>query len=122
MIESILIALAALAGAAGVALLALAAHAAPGSGLDSAGSLLLFHAAATLGALSAIAHGFVGRRFGLAAVVLFLGGAALFAIEVALHALAGRQPFPMAAPIGGSLTILGWLVLCLAAAAATRRR
>ncbi len=48
--DQILIALAGLMGAAGVMLAAAGAHGKPGSGLDSAGYLLLIHAAAVIAA------------------------------------------------------------------------
>jgi uncharacterized membrane protein YgdD (TMEM256/DUF423 family) len=94
MSPTILIALAGLMGAAGVVLLAAGAHAAPGAGLDSAGQMLLFHAAAAIG---------------------LVAGAVLFSGDIALKALAGHRLFPMAAPTGGFISIASWLGLAVAA-------
>ena len=61
---SMLVFVACLMGAAGVALMAASAHGAPGSGLDSAGSLLLFHAASVIAIVHApgdvVARGAIG--------------------------------------------------------------
>jgi uncharacterized membrane protein YgdD (TMEM256/DUF423 family) len=122
LIASILIALGALDGAAGVILLAVAAHGAPAAGLDSAGSLLLIHAAAAVAGASAIAQGLVGRALGLAAIAGLLLGSSLFGADIAMRALAGHRLFPFAAPAGGSLMIVGWLMLSVAALTRVRRR
>ena len=112
---SALIVLACLMGACGVALAAAAAHAAPGAGLDSAAYLLLFHAVAVLGAASLIGQELLWRPLGLFAMAGFVGGGALFAGDVSMRAFAGHRLFPMAAPTGGTLLILSWLVLAAAA-------
>ena len=44
-------------GASGIILAAAGAHAAPGAGLDSAGYMLLFHAAAVLGGAALLQQG-----------------------------------------------------------------
>ncbi len=121
MTASLLIALASLAGAAGVVLLAVAAHAASGPPLASAGSLLLFHATAVIAATAALRQELFARPVGLAGIGLLLLGPALFAADIALRALAGHRLFPFAAPTGGTLTILGWLVLAAAALAQAQR-
>ena len=112
---TILIALAALMGAAGVVLLAASAHAAPGAGLDSAGQMLLFHAAAVLGAVAVLHQGLVYRPLGLAAAAGLVLGAALFSGDLTLRAFAGHRLFPMAAPTGGTILIVSWIVLMGAA-------
>jgi uncharacterized membrane protein YgdD (TMEM256/DUF423 family) len=94
---TILIAFAGLMGAAGVVLLAAGAHAAPGAGLDGAGQMLLFHAAAVL-----------------AAAIGLVVGATLFSGDIAMRALAGHRLFPMAAPTGGMVLIASWLGLGVA--------
>ena len=111
--------LGALCGAAGVALAAAGAHRG-GDGVlaTTAGYFLLFHAAAVI-ALVARAAG--DRLLAVAASLLVLG-VALFSGELALHALAGLRPLPMAAPVGGSLMILGWLVAAVALPLAIGRR
>jgi uncharacterized membrane protein YgdD (TMEM256/DUF423 family) len=113
--------LAGLMGAAGVVLLAAAAHAAPGAGLDSAGSMLLFHAAAVMAAAAAIGQGLVWRPLALAATAGFILGAALFGGDLAMRAFAGHRLFPMAAPTGGVVLIVSWLALTAAALAAIWR-
>ena len=42
-------------------------------------------------------------------------GGALFAGDVSMRAFAGHRLFPMAAPTGGTILIVSWLVLALAA-------
>ena len=51
----------------------------------------------------------------------FVAGAGLFAADVAARAYLGHRLFPFAAPAGGSLLILAWLVLVAAALAALAR-
>ncbi len=53
---------------------------------------------------------------GLTAAIGFVAGAALFAGDLSLRQFAGHSLFPMAAPTGGTLLIIGWLVLAIAAA------
>jgi uncharacterized membrane protein YgdD (TMEM256/DUF423 family) len=112
---SALMLLACLMGAAGVALAAAAAHGAPGVGLDSAAYLLLIHAVAVLAAASAVAAELLWRPLAFAAMVGFVVGGGLFAGDVSMRAFAGHRLFPMAAPTGGTLLIVAWLVLGAAA-------
>ncbi len=104
---------AALFGAAGVALQAAGTHLAS-AGATTAGQFLLFHAAAIL-ALAGLRHGGVlsARACGLAIGILVLG-TALFAADLALRGLYDAPLFHMAAPIGGSLMLLGWLAVAVA--------
>jgi uncharacterized membrane protein YgdD (TMEM256/DUF423 family) len=118
----ILVLLAALMGACGVGLAAASAHLAPGSGLDSAAYMLLFHAAAILSCVALARQGLLPRRLAGAALVAWGAGAALFAGDIAMRALAGHRLFPMAAPSGGTLLIVGWLVLAGAAVVALTKR
>lgn len=92
-----------LCGAAGVALSAAAAHTGGGN-LGTAASFLLMHAPAFL-AIGLLGGGRILRFGGL--VLLF--GLLLFACDLAVRHYAGIRLFPMAAPIGGGLMILGWL-------------
>jgi uncharacterized membrane protein YgdD (TMEM256/DUF423 family) len=121
MSSTILIALAGLMGAAGVVLLAAAAHAAPGAGLDSAGQMLLFHAAAVIAAAAALAQGLLFRPLALAAAAGLVVGAVLFSGDIAMRAFAGHRLFPMAAPTGGFVLIASWLALAIAAVVALVR-
>ena len=111
---STLLVLASLMGAAGVVLSAAAAHAAPGAGLDSAAYLLLFHAVAVLGAAALARQGLLWPPAALAAMTGFVIGGALFAGDVSMRAFAGHRLFPMAAPAGGTILIIAWLVLAVA--------
>lgn len=111
------IAFAGLMGAAGIALAAAGAHGRPGTGLDNAGYILLIHAAAVVGGTGAVDGELVHDGAGLAAIVAFVLGATVFAVDVALRVYRGHRLFPMAAPTGGIVLILGWLALTVAAAA-----
>ena len=117
----ILIALAGLMGAAGVVLLAAAAHAAPGAGLESAGQMLLFHAATVVAATTALYQGLLARPLAIAAAIGFVVGAALFSGDIAMRAFAGHRLFPFAAPTGGFVLIASWLGVVVAAAVALAR-
>lgn len=121
MMPTLLIVLAGLMGAAGVVLLAASAHAVPGAGLDSAGHMLLFHAAAVLGGAAALQAGLAWRPLGLIALAGLVLGAALFSGDLALRAFAGHRLFPMAAPTGGTVLIGSWLLLAAAGIVAALR-
>ena len=110
--------LAALYGAAGVALMAAGSHSAGGAFAATAGQMLLFHATAVIAAALARQAGLIAPGLGRVAIIVLLAGVAIFAADLALRGFGYARLFPMAAPTGGSLTILGWLLL--AAAAATR--
>ncbi len=111
------VAAAGLLGAAGVILAAAGAHAAPNSGLESAAYVLLFHAAAILGGAALLQQGMLARWSGLAALAGWTIGAVLFSGDIAMRAFAGHRLFPMAAPAGGIVLIVGWLALAIAAVA-----
>lgn len=112
----ILIVLAGIMGADGVILAAAAAHLTDASRLLPASSMLLFHAAAALGAVALIERGLVQARVGVAAAAGFVVGAGLFATDLTMRQYAGHSLFPFAAPTGGTLLIASWLVLAVAAA------
>ena len=61
-------------------------------------------------------RGIVHARLGIAAGCGFVIAAALFAGDLTLRQYAGHGLFPMAAPTGGTLMIVSWLVLAVAAA------
>jgi uncharacterized membrane protein YgdD (TMEM256/DUF423 family) len=121
MSSTILIALAGVMGAAGVVLLAAAAHAAPGAGLDSAGQMLLFHAAAVIAVVAALQTGLLFRPIALAAAIGLVAGTVLFSGDIALRAFAGHRLFPFAAPTGGFVLIASWLGVAVAAVIALTR-
>lgn len=109
----IVAALAGLYGAAGVALAAAGAHRSGNPNVTTAAYFLLFHAAALVG-LSTAAAGARRAVPPMIAASLIALGTLLFSGHLALHALADLVPIPFAAPVGGSLAILGWLVAAVA--------
>jgi uncharacterized membrane protein YgdD (TMEM256/DUF423 family) len=121
MTVTILIALAGMMGAGGVVLAAAGAHMAPGAGLDSAASMLLFHAVAVLAAAALVQQGVLWRPLALIVLVAWVLGAVLFSGDIALRAFAGHRLFAMAAPTGGVILIGAWLALAAAAVAAMLR-
>ena len=112
----ILIGLAAIMGADGVMLAAASAHQPDAARLASASSMLLFHATAVLAAVALAERGVIDVRIGLAAGSGFVLASALFAGDLTMRQYAGHGLFPMAAPAGGTLLIVSWLALALAAA------
>jgi uncharacterized membrane protein YgdD (TMEM256/DUF423 family) len=112
----ILIILAGIMGADGVVLAAASAHQADASRLASASSMLLFHSSAVIAVVALAERGVIHLRTGIAAAFGFVIAAALFAGDLTLRQYAGHSLFPMAAPTGGTLLILSWLVLAVAAA------
>ncbi len=112
----ILIVLAGVMGADGVILAAAAAHQPDATRLASASSMLLFHAVAVLAAVALAERGVIHVRIGLAAAFGFVIATALFSGDLSLRQYAGHGLFPMAAPTGGTLLIVSWLGLAVAAA------
>ena len=113
---SILLVIAGLMGAAGITVAAIGAHAYLGAGLDSAGYILLFHAAAVIGLVAAVDRELVMRNVGLLSAAGLVVGSLLFAGDVILPIYAGFGLFPQAAPTGGVILIVSWIGLALAAA------
>ena len=112
----ILVILAGIMGADGVVLAAGAAHLPDATRLASASSMLLFHATAVLAAVALIERGVIHAGIGIAAAFGFVIAAALFAGDLTLRQYAGHSLFPMAAPTGGTLLIVSWIALAVAAA------
>ena len=112
----ILIILAGIMGADGVILAAASAHQGDATRLVPASSMLLFHATAVLAAVALAERGIIHLRIGIAAAFGFVLAAALFAGDLTLRHYAGHSLFPMAAPTGGTLLIVSWLALAVAAA------
>jgi uncharacterized membrane protein YgdD (TMEM256/DUF423 family) len=112
----ILIVLAAIMGADGVILAAASAHGADATRLAAASSMLLFHASAVLGTVALTERGIIHARLGTLSAFGFVIAAALFAGDLTLRQYAGHSLFPMAAPTGGTMLIVSWLVLGIAAA------
>lgn len=118
--SQLLLTLAGLMGAAGITLAAAGAHGKPGSGLDSAGYLLLIHAVAVLAATALMRAGLFYRPLAVGSLWGFVAGSVLFAADVAARAYAGGKLFPFAAPAGGMIMIGSWLVLAAAALVGSR--
>jgi uncharacterized membrane protein YgdD (TMEM256/DUF423 family) len=112
----ILIGLAAIMGADGVILAALSAHQADAARLAAASSMLLFHSSAVLAVVALAERGVVHLKIGIAAAFGFVVASTLFAGDLSLRQFAGHSLFPFAAPTGGTLLILSWLTLLVAAA------
>lgn len=112
----ILIILAGVMGADGVILAAASAHQPDATRLASASAMLLFHATAVLAVIALAERGLIHFRIGVAGAFGFVAGAALFAGDLVLRQYAGHSLFAMAAPTGGTLLIVSWLVLAVAAA------
>ncbi len=119
-----------IAGIDGAILILLGAYGAHNVALDSdarrwfdtAWQYQALHAAALLAIAVAIAQ--VGRLARITlnlAAVSFALGTALFCGSLYRMALASEALFPMAAPIGGSAFILGWVAIALAGLIACRR-
>jgi uncharacterized membrane protein YgdD (TMEM256/DUF423 family) len=112
----ILVILAAIMGADGVILAAASAHQPDATRLAAASSMLLFHALAVLAVVALTERGIIHVRIGMAAAWGFVVAASLFASDLVLRQYAGHGLFPMAAPTGGTLLIVSWLVLAVATA------
>jgi uncharacterized membrane protein YgdD (TMEM256/DUF423 family) len=98
-------------GAAGVALAAAASHGGDTVFLGSASTMCLAHGPVLLGL-------YLGHRSfrtaTTAALVLGLG-TIVFASDLVSRHYIGVRLFPMAAPLGGSLMMLGWLLVAAGA-------
>ncbi len=112
----ILIILAGVMGADGVILAAASAHQPDATRLAAASSMLLFHSVAVLAAVALAERGTIHFRIGITAACGFVIAAALFTTDLSLRQYAGHGLFPFAAPTGGTLLILSWLMLAVAAA------
>lgn len=99
-------AIACLMGACGVIFAAVAAHVAGETRMAAAAQILMVHAAASL----ALAPHAARSRILLVATAALQAGAILFAADIAVRTLAGQALFPSAAPTGGTIMILAWLV------------
>jgi uncharacterized membrane protein YgdD (TMEM256/DUF423 family) len=112
----ILIILAGIMGADGVILAALSAHGSNAALLTPASSMLLFHASAVLATVALAERRLIQPTTGMGAAIGFVVAAFLFAGDLTMRHFTGHRLFPYAAPTGGTLLILSWLVLAVAAA------
>ena len=97
-----------------MALAAVAAHKVESPALATAATMLMIHAAASVG-LAAVSMRMAHSKRWLLATGVMLASAALFSGAIAVHVLSGNQLFPMAAPIGGSTLIGTWLAVAVLA-------
>lgn len=114
----VLVGLAALSGASGVTELAAAAHTIKDPLLSTSGNLLIVNAAAVI-AIGAAAN---RKSWLLVGATTLFAGSLLFCGELSVHAFLQQRPFPLLAPIGGTLMILGWLITAAAALAGNFQR
>ena len=110
-----LVLLAGLMGAAGVAAAAAGVHVDADPALATAASFLMLGAAAIVGASALAAARGPGWSFATVGGGIIAAGTLLFSTALITRVLWGMPIFPMAAPMGGTILILGWLVLGLAA-------
>jgi len=111
-LRPLLLILSGLFGACGVGLAAAAAHVTgAGNLLAPASSIALAHAPAVL--MLYLAQDKV-KTATLAGLVIALG-TLLFCADLLLKQFTGNSLFPMAAPTGGILMMLGWLLLAAGA-------
>ncbi len=101
-----------LMGACGVALAAAGAHRSGNPIVTTAAYFLLFHAAALVGFCALLQS---RRSLVLASAGTMVAlGATLFSGDLALRGLAEVTLVHMAAPTGGMLMIIGWLIAAVA--------
>jgi len=120
--SQIFVVFAGLFGAIGVAFAAIAAHGGATATLGSASQMLLFHAPVLLGVglLGHTGNGAAGWVLPTGAGLILLG-CALFAGDLTTRQYRGHALFPMAAPSGGTIMILGWVVIAVAGLLLLRR-
>ena len=107
--------IAALMGLLGIIFLAMAAHTSGATSLQTSGQFLLFHAPVIMAVTALRRLELMPMRWGANAVSVLILGVTLFCGDLALRALSGISLFPMAAPIGGGLIMLGWLGIAICA-------
>jgi len=110
----VLVVLGALSGLLGVGLSAAAAHV-TGGNLATAAQFLLFHAPALLALVALTAAGIVHPMLAQAAGYVLVLGLVLFCGDLSRRAFSGAALAPMAAPAGGILLMLGWILVGLSA-------
>jgi uncharacterized membrane protein YgdD (TMEM256/DUF423 family) len=109
-----LVVLASLSGLLGVGLSAAAAHI-TGGNLTTAAQFLLFHAPALLALVALITVGAVSPMLGQIAGYVLVLGLILFCGDLSRRAFSGVALFPRAAPAGGIVLMIGWLLVGISA-------
>ena len=100
-----------LMGLTGVVTAAAASHGSDPRLMAGASAMCLAHAPA----LIALYAAWPSMRTAPIAALLLILGTALFAGDLVMRHSAGHGLFPMSAPTGGTLMMLGWLVLAAGA-------
>jgi uncharacterized membrane protein YgdD (TMEM256/DUF423 family) len=113
----ILMALAALSGMAGVIEAAAAAHVNVDPLLQTSSNFLLLMGTATIAIAAFALVARHCRAFYLVAGSILLAGSSLFCYDLTMRVFFVHKLFDLAAPIGGTLMIGGWLAAALAALA-----
>ena len=108
--------LAGVMGVGGMILAALSSHGGDAALLVPASSMLLFHASAVLGTVALAERCLIQPKGGVAAALGFVVASLLFAGDLTMRQYTGHRLFPLAAPTGGTLLILSWLLLVVTAA------
>ncbi|CAN7416537.1 DUF423 domain-containing protein [Pararhizobium sp. LjRoot255] len=103
--------IAGLMGLFGVVAAAAASHGADPRLLGGASAMCLAHAPA----LVALYAAWPMMRTAALAALLLSAGTALFAADLTVRHLLGHGLFPMSAPTGGGLMMLGWLAIAAGA-------
>lgn len=110
----VILAIASVQGAAGVSLAAAAAHVDSSPLLATASQFLMIHAAVGVGLAALLKTTPRTQAHWLAGIVLALQtGVTLFAGDLAARVFLSGKLFPLAAPIGGGLTIASWCALAI---------
>lgn len=110
----ILVVLASLSGLLGVGLSAAAAHI-TGGNLTTAAHFLLFHAPALLALVALVTVGAISPILGQIAGYVLVLGLVLFCGDLSRRAFSGVALFPRAAPMGGIVLMVGWLLMGISA-------
>ena len=121
-LESALALWAALLGLCGVATAAAAAHLTNATSLNAAALILLSHAPAIIASLAASRSQLLNPRMGIIAAGLLALGATLFSSDIAFRVFWSTPLFPMAAPAGGFILMIGWGFLAFSALASLVQR
>ncbi len=116
-----LVLVAALCGAAGVAEAAYAAHGSADPLLQTSSHFLLIHAAAIVALTACACISQPRSRPMLFAATLLMVGTLLFCGDLSYRVFTGERLFPMAAPTGGSLQIIGWMAAAVSAILPARK-
>jgi uncharacterized membrane protein YgdD (TMEM256/DUF423 family) len=107
--------IAALMGAAGIALWAMAAHRPGAASLVTSAQFLLFHAGAIIGVTACRKQALLNNGLASLGITALILGSLLFSGDIVMRFFLQTPLFAMAAPIGGGMTILGWLTFAFAA-------